>query len=80
MMLAGAHHLTIAPLLLKELADTENQEIHEEFPSLYTDAETEGLSVANKLDFLNNEAAYRLAVTRNSFGENEPKLMQVRRV
>jgi len=82
MSLAGAHHITISPPLLKELSETEVQDAQGEYPSLFTKAEQEGWKVLEKADFFNNQEAYRRAdraAVRGLRGiTGDPRLKEVR--
>lgn len=74
MALAGVHHITIAPALLRELAaapasSNATTSLFDNTPATY---EPHPL-----LAFKDDEAAYRLAFTRSSNGEGERKLSQV---
>jgi transaldolase len=73
MALAGAKHITIAPLLLNELAKTECDDRYAEtFPSLFDkEANTEALSLFTFAD----EAHFRMAMTRRNGGKEEGKLI-----
>lgn len=79
MSLAGAHHVTLAPSLLRELAQTNaGDDVATAFPSVFDDT-TILISPehAPAFNFLDDEAAYRMAVTRNKQGASEFKMIQV---
>ncbi|KAF1985360.1 transaldolase [Aulographum hederae CBS 113979] len=74
MRLAGAHHITIAPPLLRELAKMESDEDY--FvgkPSLFDSMAEEPASP--KL-MVSKEASFRMAFTRRNNGNEERKLIQ----
>lgn len=79
MRLAGAHHITVSPSLLAELAATPAQG--------WDGADVVGRTLkeapvppasAGKLydDIVRDEATWRLAFTRSSAGRNEEKIIQ----
>ena len=70
MELSGVHHITIAPVLLQELAITPASILTTK--SLF-DQPTE---VFQGKPFVDNEPGYRLALTRSANGEGERKLSQ----
>ena len=78
MVLAGVDHITIAPKLLHELASTETD------PSETTDSKPafEQLKAARDqtpsgFSYADDDAAFRIAMTRESNGASEGKLIQV---
>ena len=74
MALAGVHHITIAPGLLRELSEkpaAENQTV-----SLFDEA-PKGFKMQELLNFAGNEKAFRIAFTLSGGGEGERKLGQV---
>lgn len=79
MQLAGVHHITVAPALLRELAatpasgaDTPAAKAH----SLFDDASSLAHApVPPKLSYVNDEAGWRMAVTRAGKGREEGKLV-----
>ena len=75
MALAGVHHITIAPALLRELAETLATSLKTVSPFDHTHATFEPQPL---LSFRNDEAGYRIAFTRSGNGEGERKLGQVR--
>lgn len=74
MELAGVHHMTIAPALLEQLANTPASTL--ETASLF-DQTPATFEPYTGRSFLNDEAAYRMAFTRSGSGEGERKLSQV---
>ena len=78
MILAGVDHITIAPRLLRELAFTETD------PSQSADNKPaiEQLKATrdwtpSRFSYTDNEAAFRMAMTREANGASEGKLIQV---
>ena len=78
MVLAGVDHITIAPKLLRELASTETD------PSQSADNKpaSEQLKAArgwspSRFSHADDEAAFRMAMTREANGASEGKLIQV---
>jgi len=74
MALTGVHHITIAPGLLKELA--EKPATGNETKSLFDEA-PDRLKVVEKLSFAGDEKAFRIAFALSLGGEGERKLVQV---
>jgi transaldolase len=74
MELAGVHHMTIAPALLEQLADTPAST--HTTASLFDQTPANFEPYAGK-GFVDNEAGYRMAFTRSGNGEGERKLSQV---
>ena len=78
-VLAGVDHITIAPKLLNELASTkadpsgsaDNKPAFEQFKA----ARDWTLS---RFSYAHDEAAFRMAMTREANGASEGKLIQVR--
>lgn len=84
MALAGVHHITIAPPLLRELSKV--QEVHASHaeristlgkPLFETLSAAASEPIPARMTFLDNEESFRIAFTRNNNGANEPKLTQV---
>ena len=73
--MAGVRHITIAPPLLRELSTTSSTDAATNFPSLFDGPAPE---IPPQMSFINDEAAFRMGVTRNKNGANELKLVQVR--
>ncbi|KAF4533797.1 putative transaldolase protein [Lasiodiplodia theobromae] len=77
MQLAGVHHITVAPALLRELAatktgdDTPAAKAH----SLFDDASAAHAPVPPKLSYAGDEAGWRMALTRAGKGREEGKLV-----
>lgn len=78
MLLAGVNHITIAPALLRELASTEIEDSTANLPSLFDEVEISPEQIPSRLSFVEDEEAFRMAVTRDKQGVNEGKLTQVR--
>lgn len=79
MQLAGVHHITIAPALLRELAATPASATTPaaQAHSLYDDRSLAHAPVPPKLSYAADEAGYRIAVTRAGKGREEGKLVYV---
>ncbi|RDW92355.1 hypothetical protein BP5796_01749 [Coleophoma crateriformis] len=73
MALAGVHHITIAPALLRELAATPASA--NTTTSLF-DSTTTTFEPAGLMSFKDDEAGFRIAFTRSGKGEGERKLSQ----
>ena len=78
MVLAGVDHITIAPKLLHELASSETN------PSNFADNKPgiEQFKAARdptlpRISYADDEAAFRMAMTREANGASEGKLIQV---
>jgi hypothetical protein len=71
--LAGADHITIAPILLEQLALPDCATATSLFDENLSDVDQ-----PTKTSFLKDEAGYRLAFTRDLGGASEEKLTQVR--
>lgn len=71
--LSGVDHITIAPRLLQELADTKV----DTYPSksLFDGQATEGIT-ADLHGLADNEARFKMAVTREHGGDEERKMSQ----
>lgn len=71
--LAGVQHITIAPRLLEELSQSGS------VPSMQSlfDTNVPAITPASDLSYIDNESAYRLALTRDLHGASEEKLTQV---
>ena len=76
MAFAGVHHITIAPSLLEQLTETSAVDAENKFPSLF-DRLNLDRAAPERMLFLRDESAFRLAITRNRNGRNEMKLIQV---
>ncbi|OCK86097.1 transaldolase [Lepidopterella palustris CBS 459.81] len=75
MALAGANHITIAPALLDELAQTAvDERTVENYPSLFDNEAS--LAVPDELKLAADETAFRMAFTRRNNGKEEMKLIQ----
>ncbi len=78
MLLAGIDHITIAPKLLRELASAEVDASNDpELPSLFDKVKTGADQIPPRLSYADDEAAFRMAMTRDANGANEGKLIQV---
>ena len=73
MMLAGAHHITVSPPLLKKLAETPANPWEGDTGSVFKEADT---SFADYKAILDDESAWRLAFTRSVNGQSEGKIIQ----
>ncbi|MCJ1451354.1 hypothetical protein MMC28_001690 [Mycoblastus sanguinarius] len=76
MLLAGVDHITIAPALLRELASTEVNGSTVGLPSLIDKVETSADLFPPRLSYVDDEPAFRMAMTRDKNGTNEAKLVQ----
>ncbi|KAI5857401.1 transaldolase [Durotheca rogersii] len=74
MKLAGAHHITIAPHLLTELAETAADPWGGEIGSVFEGQE--GEAVRDYSSVVEDESAWRLAFTRSWEGKAEGKIIQ----
>ncbi|KAI9741497.1 MAG: hypothetical protein M1818_004303 [Claussenomyces sp. TS43310] len=72
MMLAGAHHITVGPALLRQLFDLEVLDDISIFGQPYSTAHL----YSERQSYVNDEARYRMAFTRNGKGVAEEKLIQ----
>jgi transaldolase len=75
MSLSGVQHITISPALLEELATTPASSLGT--ASLFDQTATT-IEPHPLLSFANDEAAFRIALTRRNNGEGDRKLGQVR--
>lgn len=78
MLLAGVDHITIAPALLRELADTEVEGPTDGWPSLFDQVKTSQDRVLPRLSFVDDEESFRMFMARDKQGLNDGKLTQVR--
>lgn len=77
LMLAGVDHITVAPLLLAELAATPTEGYKRDIGSVLKAAES--VDVVTKEIYepiLKDEGAWRLAFTRSEKGKSEGKIIQ----
>lgn len=81
MLLSGLDHITIAPVLLEQLAETHCEDVEAEFPSVCTREERDAIleHALAKFEFLKDEAAFHMAMTRSTGWYSTAKLAQVRR-
>ena len=75
MRLAGASHITIAPALLRELASTEYVEGDPRWASDFDKEEKD--EDFYTIGSVNDEAVFRMALTRRDGGKQEAKLVSV---
>ena len=78
MALANVDHITIAPKLLHELASIETDS--SEFASIrfaIHQVEVAGDRAPSRISYVDDEAAFRMAMTREANGASEGKLIQV---
>lgn len=73
MMLAGAHHITVSPPLLKKLAETPANPWEGDTGSVFQKTDS---SFADYGAILDDESAWRLAFTRSANGQSEGKIIQ----
>ncbi|KAK7994530.1 transaldolase [Apiospora marii] len=73
MMLAGAHHITVSPPLLKKLAETPANPWEGDTGSVFQKSES---SFADYSTIVEDEGAWRLAFTRSAEGKSEGKIIQ----
>ena len=78
MALANVDHITIAPKLLQQLASIETD------PSDYANTrfaihqvEVDSDRAPSRISYVDDEAAFRMAMTREANGASEGKLIQV---
>lgn len=76
MLLAGANYMTIAPILLEELAETSYASDVTRDPSLFVGPANKYSQPPDHMHFENDEAKFRVAVTRSGGGANERKMVQ----
>ncbi|KAK7987104.1 hypothetical protein PG996_006295 [Apiospora saccharicola] len=74
MMLAGAHHITVSPPLLKKLAETPANPWEGDTGSVFN-KKTE-TSFADYSKIVDDESSWRLAFTRSAGGQSEGKIIQ----
>lgn len=72
MSLAGVHHITVSPPLLKQLAETPGTGIKAVFPN----PELELKSTESFDEIARDESKWRMAYTLSDGGKNEVKLGQ----
>ena len=73
MALSGVNHITIAPRLLRELATTDANTV--QTTSLFEDKAKEMISERSH-GLADDEARFRMAITREHDGDEERKLSQ----
>lgn len=78
MALAGAHHITIAPPLLRELSTTEASGYDSKIPNLFEVAKASQEQLPALMSFVDDEAAFRTAFKNNDNSNSEAKMTQVR--
>ena len=76
MLISGAKYIALAPPLLKELSETSYASAETREPSLFVGPSKKHAQVPRRMHFENDEAKFRMAVTRSHDGENERKLVQ----
>ncbi|KAH9908846.1 transaldolase [Xylariomycetidae sp. FL2044] len=74
MMLAGAHHITVAPALLVKLAETPANPWEGDTGSVFRDRPEESFGEFDRI--VQDEGAWRLAFTRSQNGKAQEKLAQ----
>lgn len=77
MALAGAHHITIAPPLLRELSSTEVSAYDSSIPNVFEAVQAQHEQPPELMSFSDDEAGFRTAFKRNDNGKNEAKMTQV---
>ena len=77
MALAGVHHITIAPPLLRDLSSTEAAGYDSKIANVFDAAKGRQEPPPELLSFADNEAAFRSALKKNDDGKNEAKMTQV---
>ena len=77
MALAGAHHITIAPPLLRDLSITEASGHEIKIPNVFDAAQARQGQPPLVMSFADDEAAFRSALKKNDNGKNEAKMTQV---
>ena len=75
MGLSGVHHITISPVLLRQLS--EPVETGRSWPSVIHGRAGSSVQSKDYVSFKDNEAAFRIAFTRREAGKGEWKLIQV---
>jgi len=76
MLLSGSKLMTISSRLLKELSETNYASEETREPSLFVGPSNNYTQVPKRMHFENDEAKFRMAVTRSDGGENEKKMVQ----
>ncbi|KAK7961656.1 uncharacterized protein PG986_002481 [Apiospora aurea] len=74
MMLAGAHHITVSPPLLKKLSETPANPWEDDTGSVFKAASDSAFADYGAI--LDDESAWRLAFTRSAGGQSEGKIIQ----
>ncbi|KAI9739520.1 MAG: hypothetical protein M1834_006236 [Cirrosporium novae-zelandiae] len=74
--LAGVDHITISPPLLRELADTKLPASEAAAKSLLDGVNKLPEEKVPLMSFVNDEAGFRTAYTRDNYGANEVKIIQ----
>lgn len=77
MALAGAHHIAIAPPLLRELSSSEASAYHSDIPNAFEVDKAHPKQLPALMSFSDDEAGFRAAFNRNDNGRNEAKMTQV---
>ena len=75
MRLAGAHHITVAPLLLAKLAETPANPWEGDTGSVFKDHKADE-AFGDYSGIVDDESAWRLAFTRSLSGKAEGKIVQ----
>ncbi|KAK6860667.1 transaldolase [Apiospora arundinis] len=75
MMLAGAHHITVSPPLLKKLSETPANPWEGDTGSVFQ-KKTGDDAFADYSAIVEDESAWRLAFTRSANGQSEGKIIQ----
>ena len=76
MMLGGAHHITVSPPLLAELASTPHAEpTDNQAKPWFQSNELDEAAAADYQETVADEALYRIQFTRSKSGANEKKLV-----
>ncbi|KAK7983325.1 hypothetical protein PG989_010727 [Apiospora arundinis] len=75
MMLAGAHHITVSPPLLKKLSETPANPWEGDTGSVFQ-KQTGDDAFADYSAIVEDESAWRLAFTRSANGQSEGKIIQ----
>ena len=76
MMLGGAHHITVSPPLLAELASTPHTEpTDNQAKPWFQSNELDEAAAADYQETVADEALYRIQFTRSKSGANEKKLV-----
>ncbi len=77
MALAGAHHITIAPPLLRELSSTEASAYDSGILNVFEAVQTQHEQPPELMSFSDDEASFRTAFNKNDDGKSEAKMTQV---